>query len=201
MEYGHEKCKKALICDGFYVVCFNCQERIKYNRDRKRFIYNDNISEKTYLKNYSKEVHRTNRDDVFYCYYGKPDAVLSYYSDTKFIFYRKKKERLFMPKFYHDRNTVNFLKELQFIGEFDTIDKTGFSENPTTFGRKLYEYRIKTGATSNKFIETKGNGWRFPDTYFTSKGYSVRGFSFVFPNASAKFKEHLLPSKSLLNIT
>ena len=106
-----------------------------------------------------------------------------------------------MPKFYHDRNTVNFLKKLQFIGEFDTIDKTGFSENPTTFGRKLYEYRIKTGATSNKFIETKGNGWRFPDTYFTSKGYSVRGFSFVFPNASAKFKEHLLPSKSLLNIT
>ena len=31
-----------------------------------------------------------------------------------------------MPKFYHDRNTVNFLKELQFVGEFDTIDKTEF---------------------------------------------------------------------------
>ena len=62
-----------------------------------------------YLKNYSKEVYRTNRDDVFYCYYGKPDTVLSYYSDTKFIFYRKKKF-LFVPKFYHDRNTVNFFK-------------------------------------------------------------------------------------------
>ena len=34
-----------------------------------------------------------------------------------------------MPKFFHDRNTVNFLKELQFVREFDTIDKTGFSEN------------------------------------------------------------------------
>ena len=29
----------------------------------------------------------------------------------------------------------------------------------------------------------------------------MRGFSFVFPNASAKLKEHLLPSKNLLNIT
>ena len=62
-----------------------------------------------------------------------------------------------MPKFYRDRNTVNFLRELQFVGEFDTIDKTGFSENSTTFGRKLYEYRTKTGATSNKFIKTKDN--------------------------------------------
>ena len=42
-----------------------------------------------YLKNYSKEVHRTNRDDVFYCYYIKPDTVLYYHSGTKIIFYRK----------------------------------------------------------------------------------------------------------------
>ena len=34
-----------------------------------------------YLKNHSKEVHRTNRDDVFCCYYGKPDTVLACYSD------------------------------------------------------------------------------------------------------------------------
>ena len=106
-----------------------------------------------------------------------------------------------MLKFYHDRNTVNFLKELQFVGEFDTIDKTEFYKNPTISGRKLYEYRTKTGAISTKFIETKDNDWPFPDTYFTSNRCSVRGFSFVFPNASAKLKEHLLPSKNLLNIT
>ena len=68
------------------------------------------------------------------------------------------------------------------------------------FGRKLYEYRTKTGATSKKFIEAKDNDWHFPDIYFTSKGCSVRGFSFVFPNASTKLKEHLLPSKNLLNM-
>ena len=43
-----------------------------------------------YLKNYSKEVHTTNRRDVFYCYYVKPNTVLKYYSNTKFILYREK---------------------------------------------------------------------------------------------------------------
>ena len=61
--------------------------------------------------------------------------------------------------------------------------------------------RAKTGETYNKFIEAKDNDWPFPDIYFTSKRCSVRGFSFAFPNASAKLKEHLLPSKNLLNVT
>ena len=143
-----------------------------------------------YFKNYSKKVHRTNRNDVFYCYYDKSDTVLSHYSNIKFIFYRKKIELLFVLKFYHDRNTVNFVKELQFVSEFDTIDKIGLSEIPAVFDRKLYEYRTKTGATFNKFIEAKDNDWP------SSKGSSVRYFSFAFPNASAKLKEHLLLSKN-----
>ena len=43
-----------------------------------------------YFRIYSKEGYRANSNDVFYCYYVKPDTVL--------------------PKSYHDRNTVNFLK-------------------------------------------------------------------------------------------
>ena len=46
------------------------------------------------------------------------------------------------------------------------------------FGRKLYEYRTKTVATSNKFIGAEDNDCHFPDIYFTSKGCSVRGFRF-----------------------
>ena len=46
------------------------------------------------------------------------------------------------------------------------------------FGRKLYEYRTKTVATSNKFIGAEDNDFPFPDIYFTSKACSVRGFSF-----------------------
>ena len=153
-----------------------------------------------YLRNYSKVVHRTNHNDVFYYNYNKRDTILFHALTPKFLFYRGKTERLFVPKFYHNRNTVNFLKELQFVSEFDTTDKTGFSENPTMLGRKLYEHRAKTGAASNTFIQTKDNDWPFSDTYFASNGCSVTCFSFVFPNVSAKLKEHLPPSKNLLNL-
>ena len=108
-----------------------------------------------YLRNYSKEVHKTNRGDVFHCNYNKADTILFHALTPKFLFYRRKIERLFVSKFYRNRNTDNFLKELQFVGEFDTIGKIGFSENPTTFSLKIYEYRTKTVATSNTFIQTK----------------------------------------------
>ena len=92
--------------------------------------------------------------------------------NPKFLFYWGKIERI-CAKVLSRQEYSHFLKELQFVGEFETIDKTGFSENPTTFDRKLYEYRTKTGATSNTFIQTKDNDWPFPDTYFTSNGFSV----------------------------
>ena len=60
-----------------------------------------------YLRNYSKEVRRTNRDDVFYCNYSKPDTILFHASTQKFLFHRGKIERLLAPKFYHDRNTFS----------------------------------------------------------------------------------------------
>ena len=130
-----------------------------------------------------------------------PDPILLYLiiQIQKFTFYRKKIELSFVPKFYHDRNTVNFLKELQFVGEFDTTDKIGLSEIPAVFGRNLYEYRTKSGAASNKFIEAKDNEWPFPDTYFTSNGCSVRGFSFVFPNASKLMSTTSRPEKNFVN--
>ena len=130
-----------------------------------------------------------------------PDPILLYLiiQIQKFTFYRKKIELSFVPKFYHDRNTVNFLKELQFVGEFDTTDKIGLSEIPAVFGRNLYEYRTKSGAASNKFIEAKDNDWLFPDTYFTSNGCSVRGFSFVFPNASKLTSTTSRPEKNFVN--
>ena len=72
---------------------------------------------------------------------------------------------------------------------------------PAVFGRKLYEYRTKTEATSTEFNKAKDNDWAFPNIYFISNGCSVRGFSFAFPNASAKLKERLLLSNNLLNVT
>ena len=103
-------------------------------------------------------------------------------------------------KFYHDKNTVSFLNKLEYVGEFDTVNKVGFAEYPTVLGRKLYEYRKQASGLKTFSIKTSNNDCPFPDTYFKSIGCTVRGFNFLFPNASDKLKENLLPSKNLLNI-
>ena len=48
-------------------------------------------------------------------------------------------KRLFVPRFYHDRRNINFLRELKIKSEKKEIDEIGFSEEKL-FGRKLYEY-------------------------------------------------------------
>ena len=37
-------------------------------------------------------------------------------------------QRLFVPRFYHDRRNINFLRELKFKGEKKEIDEKYFSE-------------------------------------------------------------------------
>ena len=46
------------------------------------------------------------------------------------IYFPCKIQRLFVPKFFHDRNKTNFLKELNFVGIYDKMDRVGFSEYP-----------------------------------------------------------------------
>lgn len=120
--------------------------------------------------------------------------------DSATVYYGGKIERWFVPKFYHDKNTINFLKELKYFGEFDTIDKVGFSGNPTVLGRKPFKYRQPAGELKIISTRTSDNDWPFPDIYFKSIGCKVRGFSFLFPNTSDKLKENLLPSEYLLSI-
>ena len=55
--------------------------------------------------------------------------------------HNKKIEGLFVPKFYHEKRSQNFLKTLNYIGERDSIDDKGYSEFPDEFGIKLYEYQ------------------------------------------------------------
>ena len=37
-------------------------------------------------------------------------------------------QRLFVPRFYHDRKNTNFLKDLKFVGEKKDIAEIGFSD-------------------------------------------------------------------------
>ena len=91
-------------------------------------------------------------------------------------------QRLFVPRFYHDRRKTNFLRELKFKGEEKEIDETGFSEEKL-LGRKLYEY-----ASEKSYYITPLNRnnlhWPFPDKFYSSTGLTVYGFSFTFKNAA-----------------
>ena len=51
-------------------------------------------------------------------------------------------QRLFVPRFYHDRRNTNFLRGLTFVGEKKEIDEIGFS-GMEILGRKLYKYSRK----------------------------------------------------------
>ena len=67
-------------------------------------------------------------------------------------------------------------------------------------GRKFYEYRKPIAEPKTISVKIADNGLPMPDTYFRTIGAAVRGFSFLFPNASDKLKENFVPTTSLLNI-
>ena len=102
------------------------------------------ISEKNgYLRRYARYIHRSRPDDslydLFYSVYNKSYTVLPHLLETVAVRYTSRIHRLFVPKFYHDRNESNFLKGLKYVGQKDRIDEKYFSVIKE-FGRKLYEY-------------------------------------------------------------
>ena len=117
------------------------------------------------LRDYSRYINTTNHGNVFQCNYNKPDTVLFHPTDSTLVYLGGEIERLFVPKLYHHKSTLNFLKELEYVGEFDTIDKTGFSEYPAVLGRKLYEYKKPESGFKIIYIRTSYTDWPFPDTF------------------------------------
>ena len=102
-----------------------------------------------YLKNYSKEVHRTNRDDIFYFCSVKPHSVLSNYSDTKFNFYRKKQNIYLCRSFTTTEIRLillnNFILQVNLIQQIKQ-DYLGFlpclAENFMSIEQKLWQLLI-----------------------------------------------------------
>ena len=109
--------------------------------------------------------------------------------------------RLFVPKFYHDRKDTNFLRGLQFVGEKSDIDEVGFSEFSSILGRKLYEYRLEPFKVYKRVITINPNDldWPFPDSYYSSIGYTVNGFNIKFRNLPYELTRIIDPSPNLIN--
>ena len=54
----------------------------------------------------------------FIAYYNKPNTVLFYELENMLIYYPRKIQCLFVPKYFHNKNKTNFLKELSFVGVY-----------------------------------------------------------------------------------
>ena len=154
-----------------------------------------------YLRNYSQYVHRsTDELNVFYSKLSKTDVVLFHALESMLVYFNIKIEQLFVPKFYHENRSKNFLKTLKFMGVWDNIDRKGFSKFPDELGRKLYEYQKNLSNPRTISIPTADNNWPMTDIYYRTIGAAVRGFSFLFPNASKTLKDNFISSNNLLNI-
>ena len=103
--------------------------------------------EKTkFLDDLTRENHastpNSGNSDEFYCGISKSFVEIIHALSHTVLRFTDRIQRLFVPKFYHDRRDTNFLKGLIYIGEKQEIDGKYFYENETSLIRKLYEYRI-----------------------------------------------------------
>ena len=113
--------------------------------------------------------------------------------------YTDRIQRVFVPKFYHDKKDTNFLKGLLYIGEKKEIDEKYFYEGPL-LGRKLYEYRIDGDKNKTINIHPRDLDWPFPEKYYQSIGYTIHGFSFKFKNVDNNLSALLNTEDDLTNV-
>ena len=64
--------------------------------------------------------------DEFYSGINKSFVVLSHALSNTVLRFTDRIQRLFVPKFYHDRKDKNVLKDLKYIGEKKEIDEKYF---------------------------------------------------------------------------
>ena len=110
-------------------------------------------------------------------------------------FFGNKAGRVFVPKFFHEKRARNFLKHLEFIGEYGPDNVR--CEYPE-IGRKHYEYNKSTDTSAESVLATDSD-WPFPDTHYKSIGSTVRPFGGFSQNLSGSLKNLIQPSPNLTN--
>ena len=160
-----------------------------------------------YLHRYTRNNHQNRPNhgityDFYSSFSNRRFSVLLHILNSTVIRFTDRIQRLFVPKFYHDRKDTNFLKGLIYIGEKNEIDKKYFSEdqNGLILGRKLYEYRIHRSRNKPLNFQPKNLDWPFPEKCYASVGYTVHGFSFKFKNATNSLSAILNPQYDLINV-
>ena len=124
----------------------------------------------SYLHRLTRHLHHgkpnTKGNGYFYSDLHLLYAMLIHVLHTTALRFTDRINRLFVPRFYHDRRNVNFLKGLVYIGTKREIDEIFFSEIPL-LGRRLFEYRIND-VKAQKF-HTRELDWPFPKKYYIAQ--------------------------------
>lgn len=114
--------------------------------------------------------------------------------DSEINLHQTRIGRLFVPKFYYDQASTNFLKHPTYLGEIKPETSNGEFKYPE-IGRIYYSHK-KTDFLSH-ILSAKDVDWPFPDTYFNSIGLLVRGFQFLLLSLSHSLKSLFQPSENL----
>ena len=157
----------------------------------------------SYLYRLTRHLHTEKLNTMNYDYFcsglALSYAVLMHVLSSTVLRKTDRIVRLFVPKFYHDRQDKNFLKGLIFVGEKKEIDEKNFFEAPL-LGRKLYEYRFDKNNQTIQPFNLKDIDWPFLDKWYQSIGFAVSGFTFELKNAPANIKNKLDPQSGLINV-
>ena len=152
------------------------------------------MGEYSISRNHRPAPHDRGFDD-FYCLYFRPFTVIL--KDSNFLIkkFNDRIQKLFVPRFYHDRRQTNFLKDMRFVGEYPKINESSFCKFKSS-GRRLYEYKSTTQKI--KEFNLQEIDIPFPEKYLEDFTYTVSGFSFKV-NGTNKIKEKLNPLSNLIN--
>ena len=155
----------------------------------------------SYLHRLTRHSHHgnpnTKGNNNFYYGIHLSYAMLVHVLHTTVLRFTDRINRLFVPRFYHDRRNVNFLKGLVYRRTKREIDEKKFSEIPL-LGRRLFEYCIND-VKAQKF-HTRELDSPFAKKYYSSIGFTVHGFSFEFKNAPRSISSILNPQDGLINV-
>ena len=133
--------------------------------------------------------------DNLYSIYFRPFTIILKDSDFLIKKFNDRIQKLFVPRFCHDRRQTNFLKDMRFVGEYPKINESQFCKFKS-IGRRLYKY-IPTTQKIKEFNPQEID-IPFPEKYIEDFTYTVRGFSFKV-NGTNKIKEKLNPLSNLID--
>ena len=131
------------------------------------------LGEYSISRNHKSSPNITGFDDLYSIYFRPHTIILK---DSNFLIkkFNNRIQKLFVPRFYHDRRQTNFLKDMRFVGEYPKINESSFCKFKS-IGRRLYEYRPTTQKI--KEFNLQEIDIPFPEKYL-EEFHTVRRFSF-----------------------